>query len=123
RGSCRGFRALLGVQAHGRPADPSPEGGAAPGRKFGDPRGIYQSEGQRNTGAETRMKRFPIVLVVVALGAAGFAAASIASGGHFVQMLTGTGDTVTTPTVTTVTTTPTTTGEQGGGGRRVTLCH
>jgi hypothetical protein len=74
------------------------------------------------------MKKFPIVLTVVALGAAGFAAASIAAGGHFVQMLTGTGDTVTTPTVTvatttTSTTTPTTTGEGGGGGRRVTLCH
>ena len=65
------------------------------------------------------MKKFPIVLAAVALVAAGcFAAASIASGGSFVRMLTGT--TATTET------TQTDTGEHGGGqpsGRRVALCH
>ena len=69
------------------------------------------------------MKKFPIVLAAVALVAAGcFAAASIASGGSFARMLTGTDATVTTAT----TTTPTDTNEHGGGqpsGRRVALCH
>ena len=68
------------------------------------------------------MKKFPIVLAAVALVAAGcFAAASIASGGSFARMLTGT-----TATVPTVTTTHTDTNEHEGGhqpGRRVALCH
>ncbi len=71
------------------------------------------------------MKRFPLVLMVAALGAAGFAAASIASGGRLVHMLTGTDATVTVATTTTETTT-TETGEHGGGtahGRRVAMCH
>lgn len=70
------------------------------------------------------MKKFPIVLAAVALVAAGcFAAASIASGGSFARMLTGTNETV--PTVPT-TTAHTDTNENDGGqpsGRRVALCH
>jgi len=62
------------------------------------------------------MKKFPAVLAVTVLGAAGFAAAGIASGSHLLDALTGTTATVTTQT--------TTTGEsEGGKGRKVALCH
>jgi hypothetical protein len=56
------------------------------------------------------MKKFPAVLTAVVLGAAGFAAAGIASGSHLLDAVTGT--TATTGTTTT-----------GANGRKVTLCH
>jgi hypothetical protein len=60
------------------------------------------------------MKKFPAVLAATVLGAAGFAAAGIASGSHLLDAVTGT----------TATTQTTTTGESGSGnGRKVTLCH
>lgn len=59
------------------------------------------------------MKKLPAVLVVLVLGAAGFAAAGIASGANLLDVLTGT----------TATVTGTTTGEQGPAGRRVLVCH
>lgn len=59
------------------------------------------------------MKKFPAVLAATVLGAAGFAAAGIASGSHLLDAITGTTATQTT-----------TTGESGSGaGRKVTLCH
>jgi hypothetical protein len=63
------------------------------------------------------MKKFPAVLAVTVLGAAGFAAAGIASGSHLLDAVTGT-------TATVATTQTTTTGESAGGkGRKVALCH
>ena len=62
------------------------------------------------------MKRLSAVLLaVVVLAAAGFAVASIASGARLLDVLTGT-------TATTATTSTSTTAE-GGGGRKVTVCH
>lgn len=65
------------------------------------------------------MRKFPAVLVAVVLGAAGFAAAGIASGNGLLRTLTGTTESATT---TTSSTTTTETGE-GGNGRKVALCH
>jgi hypothetical protein len=65
------------------------------------------------------MKKFPAVLVAVVLGAAGFAAAGIASGNGLLRSLTGTTESTSTPATTT---TKTETGE-GGKGRKVALCH
>jgi hypothetical protein len=65
------------------------------------------------------MRKFPAVLVAVVLGAAGFAAAGIASGNGLLRALTGTTASTSTPTTTT---TKTETGE-GGKGRKVALCH
>ncbi|MDX6472650.1 MAG: hypothetical protein QOK22_1466, partial [Gaiellaceae bacterium] len=66
------------------------------------------------------MKRMSsIALAVVVIAAAGFAAASIASGASLVSVLTGT--TATTAPTTTTSTTPG--GDEGGKGRRVTVCH
>lgn len=59
------------------------------------------------------MKKFPAVLAATVLGAAGFAAAGIASGSHLLDAITGT-------TATTATTSTTGT---AGQGRKVTLCH
>ena len=67
------------------------------------------------------MKKFPAVLAATVLGAAGFAAAGIASGGSLLHVLTGTTEsTVTAPGGTTTTTT---TGGEGKGARKVTMCH
>lgn len=65
------------------------------------------------------MKKLPTVLVTLVLGAAGFAAAGIASGANLMDVLTGTtatGETETGPE-------GTTTGEHGAAGRRVLVCH
>jgi hypothetical protein len=59
------------------------------------------------------MKKFPAVLAATVLGAAGFAAAGIASGSHLLDAITGT----------TATQTTTTGGSGSGTGRKVTLCH
>lgn len=67
------------------------------------------------------MRKFPAVLLAtIVLAAAGFAAASIASGGRLIDELTGTTDTTATAE-STPTTTGTTEGE--GHGRKVTICH